>query len=355
MILFVTLSGLLLQSPPARMSLEIVGVERRLGGSVFVEWATPPGEIVRRQRVYIDRNAHDRFPSTLVGDVDPHALAWLSEQRRTWSFTRRLFGIDMKDPRQWFQPGVLTPGESYTFGIEQLRLDPKTRAEYRVTASVKVSPFVLLQPPHSINCGGLGSSTVDLQGDLGPELEQWLERRRQEGVALMAVGASVSITHGCKMDSSNNALVFELSDGRRLLYEGTPDRPTILGLPSVARRVVLVPALLGLVVFGGLTYLIARAAKYLNYLAEPSNSADDVLKALLRDERAPLLVLLVLTIVSRIVVLGKWSDWGLWSMPPDSQRVLERLDQLFRRRRLGQFRKIHAEALSILGDRSTRA
>lgn len=102
-------------------------------GVAILEWQADGTENIETYSIYINNGDSLDFPSTKVAEVSNTKNNWVSSKRETFPLFRILFGIDIKDPSQWKDNAVLTPGEIYTIGVEKKLIDNSIERSDKLT------------------------------------------------------------------------------------------------------------------------------------------------------------------------------------------------------------------------------
>lgn len=239
-------------------------------------------------RVFVEEAYLQRFPQQLVEELGGTEPAWCSVKRRTWRSLLRLTGLDIRDPSQWFAGNVLTPGETYTIGIQREGFDPLTGQPTCVSSYGHVQPFRIIAV-NEAQRPGPRATRPRVTDDIPPQVRAMLHTR---GDALVYAG-DVRELRVTAMEDQEGLLVFWLGDGRELEIEKLRHRPGPLGDPGLVGWVLIVCAT---VIVAGLLfviYLLRRSFQYANLLAEPANDPRLVMRAIL-DHRFGVLIVFVL-------------------------------------------------------------
>lgn len=327
----------------AQDDLQIDRVERSEDGVFCVTW--PPGnkDDDVAYRIFIGTDLNKKFPSGFVEELGPEASGWCSRPRRSWKLLQNLLGVDIKDPTQWFDSAVLTPGEPYVIGIEKTFRAPLPK-------SLPVRQQIIAYPFAILNYLNLPRSAENSAGDARKEWH--LPRAIDTFIEMDGENAFVRLDHGkhriLLVEENGSQILLYLSDGIMLKYSGTPRRPEFFGSrEAVGKTIIFISVLLSLVSLV-LLRSAGKAIGYLNLLAEEENDPKKVIRKLLESENWPVCIAYFMVVPVQHGWLGKLLPAHILELPVSSRDLHALLVEVFRRRRIFEHRRIRGDISHLI-------
>lgn len=255
------------------------------------------GQRLGRVKVFLDEGLVRHFPRHLVAEVASTAEnSWCGNTRKSWPWIKRWMHLDLRFYEQWFVPGVITPGNSYTIGFQAHGLDPKSATPVCLARFGYSEPFHIADGAKRRPLLGRPEK-VRLADDI--PLETWrVVHRKGESFFYFERGREVEMV---SMEDQTNLVVISLADGRQLLLEKLRHRPAALGDPSFVEWVLLWVAAVMAVSLLFLLYLFHLSFGYLNHLAEPANDPRAIVRTILCQRFGVLIIFVLVTALD--------SDW----------------------------------------------
>jgi hypothetical protein len=314
--------------------LQIDRAERSEDGVFCVTWArgSKSDEVV--YRIFIGTDLNEDFPARLAEELGADASGWCSRPRRSWKLLQNVLGVDLKDPTQWLDPSVLTPGEPYVIGIEKLSRTPLAKPPSRrrkIAYPFAISSYTHLPRPEEGSVDGIST-----EWRVPRALEAFIDMEGKKAFVRLDDGKRQILF----VEESGSQVVLYLEGGVILEYGGTPRRPEFFGSrEAVVKTIIFISSLLSLVSLA-LVWSAGKAIGYLNLLAEEENDPKEVIRQLLENEDWPVCIAYFMVVPVQYGWIGKLLPAQILELPAPSRDLHARIVEVFRKRRIFEHRRI---------------
>ncbi len=218
-IIFITLQLIIIGDVIGGDKLSINSANWLESKTAKITWSIPSSMNAISYSIFINEGRQNEFPRDVaVTQIDKDATAWESTPRETISALNHL-GVDIRSPGQWGNKSILTPGYTYTVGIEIEYLDKETRAKKKQEAMVVLSPLGVYK---SSNTGHFDKFT---DKDINQYNEPYAKFSKGHGIFLLE-SKYHSIVGINKLKDRD---IFKLDNSHEVHVFYRPNRPEVFG------------------------------------------------------------------------------------------------------------------------------
>lgn len=304
-----------------------------------LDWPVEENESVESYIVYVEQGDSERFPKTKVVDLESNH--WESTPRKTLPFFFQQFGWDIRDPSQWGDTAVLTPGEIYTVGVQKKLIDG--RVEWAQT---------VIMPCEKTIASGQGAPS-----DLAPvELDQIHSLRSMIFTSRFVETKGDEILfefHGneheiVQIDDDRYYYYLHLDNNDMVKCEKSPARPVLYGDETLINTIWRFQIICLAVLLIYMMYITGKAFYYLNFLAHEENNPKEVLKTILSEEKSSVLIIYAIVLITKNYFSNKLIRLVVAELVEGNKDLLLGIEKIFNSYRIYQYAQIRVSILDYL-------
>lgn len=245
-------------------------------------------------QIFIFEGSRNSFPTQKVDIINKDASKWCFEKR----IGANIFGMSIKSHTQWGKYNVLTPGESYTVGIERIYLDKTTQKEKYDSTFFNIYPYQILDIVDIKNYQKLALDDFYLHSSYSSFIvkkgEIWSFINQSESFQILSI-----------FQNSTHYLL-QLNNSKFVSVEKKPRRPEPLGnfsqiVYTISALLISIAGLISII----LVYLIFKALYYLNFILNNSNDFEKIFGSIIQNEKMSPLIIYTICNVLQFDVINK--------------------------------------------------
>lgn len=304
-----------------------------------LDWETGENEIIERYIVYVEQGNTNRFPKTKVAETNTNH--WESKQRKTFQPLYQWLRLDIREPSQWTDTTVITPGEIYTIGIEKDFTDGEIQKAYSV-----LIPCEQPLPASSYNLNALQLLDLSQANTLRSDIfrSPFIQYQQQELV--FDFEGQTKIIKQIFEDRSYYFLVF--SDGNLLKCEKSPARPALYGDETLINTIwqFLLICMATLLIYA--SYIAGKALHYLNFLAQEANNPKDVFKTILSKEKSSIFIIYAIVLITRNYFSNRLIHLLVSELVESNKNIISGIEKIINAHKVYQLAQIKVSILDFL-------
>ena len=310
-------------------------------GMAIVEWSPSNSNDLLNITIYLDEGFISEFPKTKLVELEGDSQNWRSTLRKTFEPFQWIFNVDIKDPSQWFDNTVLTPGQIYTVGVERVYLDPKKNEKI----FTHIFPCEQPSPATNFNDAGLVSVKLSQIDELRTSISPLIVTDTNNVITYKQANINSEIY---QILENTDFYYLYLMDKNLIKCEKIPNRPSLYGNKDLIFRILKFQllCLVSLVLYFG--YIVGKGLEYLNYLAADQNNPKDVLRTLIMREKQSIVILYVMILITKAPFANQIIKSVVSELVTARKEILKEVEKVLNKHKIYQFKKIKISMLQIL-------
>ena len=303
-----------------------------------INWQVGENEIIERYIVYIEQGNTERFPKNKVAETDTNH--WESKQRKTFRPFYQWLHLDIRDPSQWTDTQVITPGEIYTVGIEKDFSNGEIQRAYTVLIPCE-------QPIASSSYNPDNLQPIDLNDvdSLRSEIFSPPFVQQEQKLLFELKGKKNEIIQ-IHEDQYYYFIVFD--DSNMIKCEKSPTRPALYGNETLIVTIwkFLLICVATLLLYA--TYITGKAVHYLNFLAQQENNPKAVFKTILSEEKSSVFIIYAIVLITQNYFSSKLIRLLIAELVEGNKDLISGIEKIINAHKIYQLAQIRVSILNFL-------
>jgi hypothetical protein len=304
-------------------------------GVAVLEWGIDPKEKIAGYSIYLEEGDISNFPSNKIVDIDSDTDYWVSTERKTFKPFQVLFGVDLKDPFQWADQTVLTPGEIYTMGVEKRLIDNRIERSEKLVIIPCNKELITMQDYDPSNVNQLDINQIETFRN-AIFSSRFIERKGND--IYFTFNENLNLI--TQIDESKDFYFLHSGNAAIIKCEKIPDRPALYGYKTLIVHILQFQLFCLLILSVYCLYIAGKALHYLNYLAVVENNPKEIIKNIILHEKFSVFIIYAIVLITKNYFSNKLIQLVVSEIVATNQEIITGIAKILNSHRIYQFAEI---------------